>query len=465
MPDRYRPVTSSLRSRLLILTIIFVMIVEVFVYVPSIATYRQTFLEERLVAAQIAGLSLEEAPNNSVSPQLEEELLTTAGVISVAMLREDRSLMLGFDRMPDETDGAYDLRTPTLAKLINDAFETLGSKGERIITVVGRPAPTGTRFVEVTLEERPLYVALTEYSNTILVISLLVSVFTGVLVYLALHWMVVRPMRHVKNSIVDFRRHPEAKTKMRVDCRRRDEIGVVERELARMQDELRSSLAQKTRLAELGEAVSKINHDLRNILATAQLASESLERVEHPGVQRVSGRLMTSVSRAVKLCERTLKHGSALEPEPEKKWFTLVFLLRDVADSLGILDSKHFRFKLEVDEQFRVYADPEQLHRVLLNLIRNAVDIQGENGSVNIAVEGDEDGAQSIFIRDKGPGIPAHIKPNLFKPFMTGNSRQGTGLGLSIAREIIVAHGGSIDLEYSGAEGTSFKILLPAENV
>ncbi|GHF12418.1 ATPase [Kordiimonas sediminis] len=439
--------------------------VEVVVYVPLIATFRQTYLEENLVAAQIAGLSLEEAPGNNVSPELEQELLETAGVISVVMRREDRSLMLGFDRMPDGVNAVYDLQQPALGMLIADAFATLNAKGERIIRVVGSPALSGTRYVEITLDEMDLYQSLKAYSNNILIISLVVSIFTGVLVYLSLHWLLVRPMRRVKESIVTFRRNPEGKNKARIDCKRRDEIGVVERELARMQQELRSNLQQKTKLAELGEAVSKINHDLRNILATAQLATGALERVEHPGVQKASTRLVNAVSRAISLCERTLRHGSVEDPEPEKEDIPLFGLVMDVIDSLGIPDEKHFTFQANIDEDLQIYADPQQLHRVLLNLIRNARDVQGEDGNIAVSAMADDTGTVHMEIADKGPGIPDSVRPNLFKPFMTSNRAGGTGLGLAIARDIVLAHGGQIGLKSSDETGTVFAICIPGRDM
>lgn len=269
-------------------------------------------------------------------------------------------------------------------------------------------------------------------------------------------------MRRVKDNIVAFRRRPEVVPNVKEKNIRPDEIGLVERELSRMQEELRQSLHQKTRLASLGEAVAKINHDLRNILATAQLATDALQRVDHPHVQKVSRRLMTAVSRAVALCESTMRHGKADDPMPEKESMGLAYLIRDVGMALGYLDNEDFTYSVQIPEDMKMYADPEQIHRVFLNLCRNAGEVQGNKGAITISAEQDADGTCHVFVTDKGPGIPEKIRPSLFKAFSSA-SAGGTGLGLATARDIVLAHGGQIGLEKSGPEGSTFKICLPGE--
>jgi len=462
MPKHYRPVTSSLRSRLLVLTFLFVMVVSVFVYLPSIATFRQDFLEKRLENAQIATIALEAAPNNSVSPAHEQRLLSSSGVIAVIMRREDKSFLLGFDRMPDEVAATYDMRLPSLGALVTGAFETLEARGDRIIRVVGDPMVPDARMFEITLDEAELYQALTNYSNNILVLSAIISLFTGILVYLSLHWILIRPMRRIKDNIVSFRRQPEAAKPMKSDTRRSDEIGLIERELCRMQEELKQDLKQKSRLASLGEAVAKINHDLRNILATAQLASDALQRVDHPHVQKVSNRLMSAVSRAIALCESTMRHGKADDPLPAKQHLNLKELVEDVGISLGLVDVDTFTFEMNFDDDFKILADPEQIHRVFLNLCRNAHEVQGTGGRISITAKADLDGTAHIMVADSGPGIPENVRPNLFKAFTSARAG-GMGLGLATARDIIMAHGGRIGLAETGPEGTVFGVCLPGE--
>src|SRR5262249_26060636 len=138
------------------------------------------------------------------------------------------------------------------------------------------PAPRGGEFVEIVIDESPLREAMLRFSVNILLLSLMISIITAALVYLSLHLLLVRPMRRITANMMAFRSDPENPARVIVASSRQDEVGIAERELAMMQRDLASMLQQKSRLAALGLAVSKINHDLRNLLASAQLFSEGL---------------------------------------------------------------------------------------------------------------------------------------------------------------------------------------------
>jgi signal transduction histidine kinase len=197
-------------------------------------------------------------------------------------------------------------------------------------------------------------------------------------------------------------------------------------------------------------------------LATAQLATDALQNVDHPHVQKVSRRLMTAVSKAIALCENTLRHGKADDPVPEKKMVGLAELVSDVGASLGLLESEGFTFDIQIPEDVEVFADPEQLHRVLLNLCRNAVEAQGDTGIIEVSCTVDADATCHITVADKGPGIPEALRPSLFKAFSSARAG-GTGLGLATARDIVLAHGGQIGLVNTGEDGTSFMVCLPGK--
>lgn len=464
LPDRYHVYSLSLRSRLLLLTILFVMLVEAVIYLPSLATFRQNFLIQRVTNAQIAALSLKEAANHMISPTLEESLLTNAGVIAIYLSVDDQSLLLGAERAPAQVAASYDLRSASLGPLVVDALATLQARGDRVIRVIGTPTVEGARFVELTLHEGRLFAEMSRYSNNILILSLIVSLFTAVLIYLALHWLVVRPIRRVERRITEFRERPDYIRPPGKTVGRRDEIGMVARELVYMQGEIRESIQQKTRLAELGEAVAKINHDLRNILATAQLSSDALKRLDDPRIKRITDRLLSAVSRAVALCERTMAHGKVIEAAPDSKWVSLHQMVDEVAEALlGSDETAPFRIDNLVPADMTVYADEALLHRVLLNLARNAQQAQNADGLCEVTANKEESGAVHIRLRDEGPGIAQQVIPNLFKAFNSAGRKDGTGLGLSIAREIILAHGGQIGLLETGDSGTSFLICLPGE--
>ena len=133
-------------------------------------------------------------------------------------------------------------------------------------------------------------------------------------------------------------------------------------------------LQQKNRLAALGLAVSKINHDLRNLLASAQLISDRLSHLPDPRVQRFAPKLMKALERAIEFCQSTLSYGRAQERPPERKMIGLATLVEEVRETLdlGGPDSR-IGWVSSVERGLMVDADHDQLFRVLNNLARNAV--------------------------------------------------------------------------------------------
>ncbi|MDP6564601.1 MAG: HAMP domain-containing sensor histidine kinase [Alphaproteobacteria bacterium] len=446
-------------ARLLILTVFFVMVSEVLIYVPSIARFRQTFLEDRVVSAHLASLALKATPDNMVSKELELELLASAMVRGIVLKRREARTLMLTEEMPPEVDAAFDLRDATPYDLIRDAFAALW-EGERTIRVIGGYPDGSEGSLEVVIDEDQLHAAMVTYSTNILQLSIVISLITAGLVYLALQFLLVLPMRRLTASMVDFRREPENTTTMIADSGRGDEIGTAQRELRHMQDGLRAALKQRAHLAALGTAVSKINHDLRNILATAQIVSDGLAGVEDPTVRRVAPRLMQTIDRAIDLCSQTMSFGRAEEAPPEPAPFPLGELVDEVADFVGLPGDGRITWSNRVDNGLNLNADREQIFRVLLNLGRNAMQAMPDGGEIRIEAR-PETNAVAIEVSDTGGGLPEKAREHLFEPF-TGSARAGgTGLGLAIARDLVVAHGGNLTLLRSDAEGTTFRIDLP----
>lgn len=231
-----------------------------------------------------------------------------------------------------------------------------------------------------------------------------------------------------------------------------------------MQNELSGMLQQKTRLAALGLAVSKINHDLRNILSSAQLISDRLGGVQDPLVQRMAPKLVNSLDRAIRLCTDTLKFGRAQEAAPVRTVYPLKPLVEEVGESLGLSDTSAFNWRIDMPEALEVDADRDQLFRILSNLCRNALQaVETQYGGANpeITVSAARTGAVvSIEVRDTGPGVPEMARAHLFEPFQGSARKGGTGLGLAIAAELIQAHGGEIVL-LDESVGTIFCITIP----
>lgn len=457
------PLAKGLSARLLLLTIAFVMLAEVLIYAPSIGRFRLVYLEERLAAAHLAILALEATPDNMVDEDLERELLDHVRAYSVALSKPGGGKLMLMIDTPAAVDASYDLRQGQFFNFIGDAAVTQWGEGDRILRIVGVSPKDPAVIVEVVLEEAPLRSEMIAYSERILALSLAISVFTAALVFLSLHWLLVRPMRRITESMTDFRESPEDTGRVIHPSARNDEIGVAERELAAMQEGLRAALQHKTRLAALGTAVTKINHDLRNILATARLVSDRLTSVDDPEVRSITPTLISAIDRAVNLCAQTLKFAHDGPPQLDISRFNLSELIVDVGSSLpgqvlGQMNGEAL-WQSRLNGTVEVQADREQLFRVLANLGQNAI----QAGATKIEVSADcSDGNVCIIeVSDNGPGLPQRAREKLFQPFAGSARSGGTGLGLTIVRDLMRAHGGDIRLVRSTSEGTQFELTLP----
>lgn len=450
----------GLSARLLVLTAVFVMLSEVLIYVPSIARFRLTFLETRIADAHLASLALTATPDNVVSRSLELELLANAMVHGIVLKRREARTMMLMEDMPPKVDAVYDLRGVTPWQLITDAFMAL-FEGERTLRVVGDFPDHSEGSLEVIVDEAQLHSAMVDYSTNIVKLSLVISLLTAGLVFLSLQLLLVAPMRRITASMVAFRKAPENANAMIADSRRGDEIGTAQRELRHMQDDLRAALTQRTHLAALGEAVSKVNHDLRNILATAQLVTDRLGDVEDPTVRQVVPRLIQSIDRAIKLCSRSLNFGRADEPAPEPVVLNLAELADEAVAYAGLPGDGAITWSNQVPAGLTLCADRDQMFRVLMNLARNAIQAMAQGGEITMTAKNGAAGV-AIEFSDNGPGLPEKAREHLFKAF-TGSARAGgTGLGLAIAKELVVAHGGELSLVRSSGDGTVFRIVMPA---
>jgi signal transduction histidine kinase len=449
----------GLSARLLVLTIAFVMLSEVLIYAPSIARFRKDFLDDKIAASHLATLALEATPDNMVSEELKTELLQHAGAIAIVIAkpREIRRVLAG--DMPPMADAVYDLRTATFVGLIVDALMVMGDGGDRVLRVIGPSPKQDGVTVEVLMHEGPMRMAMIDFSERILALSLLISFITAALVYLSLQWMMVRPLRRLTDNMMAFRGAPEDQGNVIASTRRRDEIGIVQRELAEMEGAVRAALRQKARLAALGSAVTKINHDLRNILATARLVSDRLADSSDPKVTRMAPTLLGSIDRAVTLCEQTLNYAREDLPQPQRERFKLADLLDDVGRVVALLTQDGGAWQTELPADLVVYADRDQLFRVFVNLGRNAIEAGAKR--VHIAASVSETEALVVEVADDGPGIPTKAREKLFQPFAGSARAGGTGLGLAIARELVRAHGGELSLAATSPAGTTFRIELP----
>ncbi len=458
---KLRPsIFKSLSARLLVLTIFFVMLSEVLIYAPSIGRYRKVFLEETITKAHLATLALEAMPDHHFHAGLEKELLFLSGTYGIILERPRRRTVVFGGAIPPAVDVTYDLRKGTFLLWMLDAFRTLAQRENRVLRVIGVYPGDPSSVVEVIMDEAPMREAMFDYSARILNLSIVISLITAGLVFLSLQWLIVRPMGRITRNMAAFRENPEDASRMAPPLDRPDEIGIAQRELAVMQDELRSALRQKTRLATLGAAVAKINHDLRNSLSTAVLASDRLANIDDPEVKRVMPRLYHAMDRAINLCSHTLDYVSDEFPKLRPTLFNLHKLVAEVGSEIGSpgFSGSDFTWRSKVDFELDLEADREQLYRVLNNLGRNS----RQAGAETVSVSARRDDERIVIdFSDDGPGISDRAKERIFKPFSGSAPGGGSGLGLIIAQDIMRAHGGRITLSETGPNGTVFSLEFP----
>jgi signal transduction histidine kinase len=453
----------GLSARLLALTVCFVMVSEILIYAPSIARFRNDWLEEHLATSYLAILALEATPDYMIDPELEIKLLDNAGARLIALRTPDgKNLVLRGSTPPPIIDDTVDLSDQMLTTLIGDAFETLSVGGNRLLRVKGQIPQAGDAWLDVVLDEAPLRKAMISYSWRILGLSIVISLVTAALIFGALQWLLIRPMRNLTQRMMDFRANPEDMSRDDAAARRRDEIGVAEREFVQLQKQIRKALKQRERLAALGTAVSKINHDLRGVLATAQLVADRLAHSDNPETKKMAPALVRSLDRAIALCSDTLNFTREGPDKPEYSCFALAELHGEVGESLGRYLNGTAVMRADFEQDFAVTADRGQLYRVIHNLAENALQM----GAHTVAVRARRgEGKVEIEVADDGPGLPPKALQSLFVPFKGSARAGGTGLGLAIARELMRVQGGDLKLANNNAKGATFVLELPDRQV
>jgi signal transduction histidine kinase len=450
---------TGLSARLLALTVCFVMLAEVLIYLPSVARFRDVYLRDQIAKAHLAALALEASPNARITDPLAMDLLMHAGAHAIVLKVPDRRMLMLSERMPMTVAATFDLRQQTFLDAIGDAVSTLVTRENRVLRVIGSTPRDPDAVVEVLLDEKPLRTAMYAFSWRILTLSVIISLITAGLVYVVLQWLMVRPILRLTESMVRFRDDPQNERNTVRASRRADEIGVAERELAAMQEEIRHALRQKERLAALGSAVTKIHHDLRNTLTTAVLASDRLANIDEPEVQRLVPKLYQAIDRAVALASRTLAFARDEAAPLEESEFPLRALLAEVDDAVRGPDTAAPTVLVEGTAlDVAIPGDRAQLFRVFSNLAINSAQAGAKQVRFDVLAR---DGIVQVDVSDDGPGIPPAMRDKLFKAFAAAGRKGGSGLGLAIAREIVAQHGGALGLLRTDAAGTVFRVELP----
>jgi signal transduction histidine kinase len=428
----------------------------VLVFVPDLAGARHGWLLERVTEGQIAGL----AADPGFAGVARGEMLRLSGVVAVRLRQADGTTrtLAGTPQAEPTTD--IDLRREGQLLGALRAMGELFRQPDGLIQVTADSVLPRGGVIEVLLPGQALSETLRRFALHSAWPPLLVASATGALVYLALLFLLVRPMQRITESIAAFRANPEATPPLdpkRVTWLPDDEMAHAGRELAALQRELRATLWRNARLAALGTAVAKVSHDLRGILAPALISADRLQDHEDPVARRAGETMLRAVDRVTDVVRRTLSFVSDGPPPTNLGTVALARLVDEAADTTRPL-STTLRIDNEVFPDLLVTADRNQLFRVLANLMRNAA----EAGAERIGVRSGQLAAMlTIDLTDDGPGLPAAVRENLFRPFAGSMRRGGTGLGLAIARDLMLAHGGDIGLLETGAHGTTFRLTLP----
>lgn len=464
------PLTGRLSVRLLLLTIVFVLLAEVMIFLPSLANFRLRWLEERLTGAAAVSVVLLALDSDGQLPaSAHREALAAIGAEAVAVRDAGESHLLVVSEIPVSVDEHVDLDANAGPGEMLRALDTLLRGGERRIRAFGRVAGD-ERVFELVIGDRALRAAMLAYARNFALVSLVISIFAATLVYYTINRMLVRPIRDMTSAILRFSAAPDDQASIIAPRNSQDEISVAMRELSAMQARLQRMLAERKHLADLGLAVSKINHDMRNMLSSVQLLSDRLAVTRDPSVQSILPKLLRAIDRAVSYTQGVLAYGRTQEPPPSRRRLRLRMLVEEVRDLFGLEDEGKVEFVNAVPADFEVDADSEQLFRVLNNLCRNAVQAMVADQDAAVVrrltvAAAREGGVARITVEDTGPGLPAVARENLFTAFRGAARSGGTGLGLAIAHELVRAHGGTIELTESRGGRTVFTITIPDQPV
>jgi len=463
------PWPKRLSTKLLMLTIGSVLIAEVLIFIPSIANFRLEWLEEKLNTAAAATLVLLGTDPSTVPQNVQDDVLMALGAKAVAVRSGGDSRLLVVSEMPPEVNEHIQPSAVGPLDAIAGALDTMVYGGDRILRVFGKVGESDKEF-ELIVPDKSLRMAMLVYARNVALLSLVIAFITAGLVFGAINHIMLRPIVALRKSMIAFAEAPDDPARIIRPPDRSDELGVATRELAGVQERLQRTLAEQAHLANLGLAISKINHDLRNILASAQIMSDRLQSMRDPAVQAFAPKLVRTLDRAIGYTESVLAYGRAQEPPPSRRRLRLRQLVEEIEGLLGIDPAAAIEFDNQIDHAFEVDADAEQMFRILINLCRNAV--QAMSGDIDpalvrrLTISAERQGSVSrILVVDTGPGMPPKAQENLFAAFRGSARSGGTGLGLAIAHELVRAHGGTLELVETRGGRTVFAISVPDQPV
>ena len=457
------PLASRLSTKLLVLTVIFVVLAEILIFVPSITDMRLSWLRDRLNTAAAAAIIVDGLPDVELPRPLQDDALMATGTKAIALHKADITRMIVVSEVPPSVNAQYDIADKDFLADARDAFSTLLFGGNEVFSVRGPIGESGM-VIELVMSDRALRKAMIVYTQEILLFTVIISFITASMIFFVINRTLIRPIARMTSSMQAFADDPSNPAAIVQPPKGNDELALAARHLATMQAELQRTLRQQKNLADLGLAVSKINHDMRNILSSAQLMSDRLADAGDPVARGLSSKLVRTLGRAIGYSSEVLSYGRASETEPHRSRFPLRPLVEDVGEILGLGGEADIGFDVGIDRDLEIDADSEQVFRVLYNLCRNSAQAleADDNPAKRIVVSAlRRDDRVEVTVDDNGPGMPEKARENLFSAFRGSARAGGIGLGLAIARELIEAHGGKIALGEKEGRGTRFTFDIP----
>jgi signal transduction histidine kinase len=458
-------------GRLLLLTIGFVLLAMGLFYASRLTAYRENWLRDRLMVAHTAMMLFGETGEQPAPPELADKILDSVNAKSIVVaLPDGRRLVAAPESAQPPVAETVEIGDPSMALASQAAFRTLFAQPGSLVRAIGRSQSDGAT-IDVTLDESPLIEAMWRISRNFLVLSLIISAVVTCVLWAALWSLVIRPVRRLTSSIIAFGEQPQESARVIAPSGRDDEIGRAEAALATMQSSLAHELRQRKRLAELGMAVARINHDLRNMLSAAQLISDRLSAIPDPLAQRLAPRLVATLDRAILFCQSTLTYGGGREQAPSPRRIDLRELVRQVVETAEAERAGAVVYAIDIPPKFELLVDPDHIQRVIENLCRNAAQVLVARGAQNgrptairlAAIR--TDNVALIEISDTGPGFASEQTAHIFEPFHLTTHEGGAGLGLAIAADLVARNGGSISLAEAKSDdfycGARFLITLP----
>jgi signal transduction histidine kinase len=216
--------------------------------------------------------------------------------------------------------------------------------------------------------------------------------------------------------------------------------------------------------ASLSYASPPVVHDLRNLLATVGLHLETLQRLSGPSGTKAADAAQALLTRGAALCNKALDCTANTDNRARRRGVDLIQVARHVADLLLASAPKNFSLDISPDASVSVFADPDELFRILFNLVSNAVAVANRKaGSLtSLALHvSREDSIVTVRLADDGPGLPPAVRRELFGAPCRRSTAPRHGYGLAIARELAERNGGTLTLVSRG-KGATFTLKLPA---